>query len=1234
MAEPLRSNGEQENKPDADVISDPGAADSDDVDTQQAVERFIELHGAGKATDPMTFAEGYRQELRSAILSQCREFLMFDGLLGKQEWQEPAAKPEDGRAFGDFLIQEELGRGGMGVVYLAKQKSLDRRVALKVMASGLTLSKRHVERFRREAMATAQLRHPAIVPVHSFVEVDGAFALAMDYVAGRNLADMLDDLRLANREGEGVAVGTLGIATEKGYVAECAMLVAQVASALATAHHNQVVHRDLKPRNLMIDERRQVRLLDFGLAKSLDATRESISMSGEITGTAHYMSPEQTLAKRVEVDHRADIWSLGVILYELLTLRRPFDGKNLQQIVYEICFKEPTPLQRHNQKVPRDLVTICQKALEKDPGKRYQTAADFEADLQRFLRWEPVHAKPASPWTRAAKFVRRHRTETAIALTLLIATTAVLGFVWARSTMDANSANSLLQRAEARASTGDYQQAITLTNQALTLRNDAVTRERLGRYHAENKRIENEAYLKVAQSKQLLEHDREGAMLLALRAEQQLSNALTRSAVLDALGSGWAKRTLSLPDNERVLRASWSPSGNRVVVGGARGTLCIFDREADGAQPIELLGHEASLPIAGAAFASEDRLVSLSPDQTLRLWNARAGAQPRTLQLGNPAAALRTSQDGGRALFFSYKSLREVYAQIWDTQTGTRLGEPVLHDSYIFATELSGDGSIAATCCGAHSVVRLWNATTGETIANIDEHGGPEPVRVLAFSPDSTLFATGTRHGAVRIYNAQNGALLGEVRHTNAVNCIAFDPSNTRMLTGSLDLTAQLWEFDRSGSGDDQAITIRPASIFTGHRGPVEHVGFDSEGELALTATGKPGATIQIFDVEPGQRVGNQSIHRYEVGAAIESARFAPNSRHVLAVANRRALVLDFRSARGIVSLKQTGKVPAVSFTQDGNDLVTAGDDERVRRWHARDGRQIWATKRLGSPIRTLDVAPNDERVAYSDVDGVVHVLSMHDGAGQFKLQGHGESVPVVRFLQDGTRLLTAGASAGDPTQGTVLLWNLAQRSTTAKLTLPHPVVSADVSADGSLLATVEADQHHARLWSLPDLKDRGAIAQHEGPVHHAQFAPGGTNLLTASADRTVRIHDLTDQLLTQFSVESPVVCATFSPDSSTVLTCSIEANGTAQLWRVADGTELLHFEGHRGTLMWGTFSSNGDWVATSAKDGSTCIWPTDPVGVAARLPLRSEAKAALDHSTSSKSDRSHSTGSHSSKPR
>ena len=272
-------------EPERDVAAaTPAPEPSQRTSVQQAVEQFVELHSCGEAPDLTAFAARFPTDLQPQILAQCREFLAFDGLLGHQPWHDGApttkatASPGEGRAFGDFIIQEELGRGGMGVVYLANQKSLNRRVALKVMASGLTLSKRHVERFRREAAAAAQLRHPAIVAVHSLTEVDGTFALAMDYVAGRNLADILDDLRLANGDEPTTVDGTLGLAKEKGYVAECAMLVAELASGLAAAHQAGVVHRDLKPRNLMLDDRRQVRLLDFGLAKSLG--EGSISMSG------------------------------------------------------------------------------------------------------------------------------------------------------------------------------------------------------------------------------------------------------------------------------------------------------------------------------------------------------------------------------------------------------------------------------------------------------------------------------------------------------------------------------------------------------------------------------------------------------------------------------------------------------------------------------------------------------------------------------------------------------------------------------------------------------------------------------------------------------------------------------------------------------------------------------------------------------------------------------------------
>ena len=1142
---------------------------------------------------------------------------MFDGLLGHQEWQEPAAKPEDGRAFGDFLIEEELGRGGMGVVYLATQKSLNRRVALKVMASGLTLSKRHVERFRREAMANANLRHRAIVPVHSLIEVDGTFALAMDFVAGRNLADMLDDLRLANREGEGVTVGTLGIAPEKGYVAECAMLVAEIASALAVAHQHQVVHRDLKPRNLMIDDRRQVRLLDFGLAKSLDATRESLSMSGEITGTAHYMSPEQTLAKRVEIDHRADIWSLGVILYEILTLRRPFDGKNLQQIVYEICFKEPIALQHRNAKVPRDLVTICNKALEKDPGKRYQTAAELEADLQRFLRWEPVHAKPASAWTRATKFVRRHRTESAVAALALVAATVVIAIVWTRNAIDAQQAEQLLQRAETRAEAGDFTTAITLCNQALGLRNDAATRERLGRYHAENKRIDTEAAMKVAKSQQLLDHDREGALMLALSAATQLPSAMTRSAVLATLGSGWAVR--SLPTAKRAIDGAWSRSGEQLVVGGYDGSLQFFRSDAD-ENPIALVGHADGSPIAGVAFADHNRVVSVGIDRTMRLWQPTRNAMPQTIALPGQALTLNVSKNGERALVTTYVasdgsggiSLAKgpFLAQVWNTADGSAIAPPLPHDDIIRAAALSPDGLIAATYCG--NVARLFHTDDGQTIAECraPERTGQDATPQLEFSADNALCAIGTADGAVRLYATKDGALLDTVRHSQPITSIAFDPSSQRLLTGSRDETARLWQIHRRATAGQQTkLELREIATLKDHNNPVTKVAFDPTGQLAATADG----TIRIFDVGLDRPATGAPIHSYEVGHSIDRIVFSPDGRRILGIAGDRTLVWDFSTANGVVTLRQPGKVPALAFSNDGNRIATAGDDQRLRLWQTRDGRQAWTSERLGDPLLAVAIDAADHTLACSDVGGRVHIVSMHDGKQLFHLHGHAGKVPFVRFYHDGASLLTAGAQQQNPEAGCITVWQLAERSAKQVLDRPLPITAADKNRAGTLLVTVEGRESIARLWSLPDLQPRGQIGDHDAAIRQVQFAPDGNSILTASEDRCARIFRVTGERLSNLQVGKQVRSASFSSDGQLVLTCSAGSNGAAQLWRVADSTEVLHFDGHRDAVLCGTFHPTGNWAATAANDGDTCIWPTDPIAVAARLPLRHDASTATN---------------------
>jgi serine/threonine protein kinase/WD40 repeat protein len=1196
------------NKPEPHEIGDAPITDtphnSHTSALQQAVETFVKQHAEGETIDPITFAAGYPEVMRSEVVLQCREFLTFDGLLGHQTWRGPKQEPEDGRVFGDFLIQEELGRGGMGIVYLAKQRSLNRRVALKVMASGLTLSRRYVERFRREAMATAQLHHRAIVPVHSLTEVNGTFALSMDYIAGRNLADILDDLRLANSEDGVVDVGTLGIASDKGYVAECAMLVAEVASALAVAHQNQVVHRDLKPRNLMIDERRQIRLLDFGLAKSSDATRESLSMSGELTGTWHYMSPEQTLAKRAKVDHRADIWALGVILYELLTLNRPFDGKDQHEIVYEICFKEPVGLQRRNAKVPRDLVTICQKALEKDAAKRYQSASEFEQDLQRFLRWEPIQAKPASPWTRATKFIRRHRRESNLVAAALAISAVVIAYVWVNDAQDQAAVVALLERAEAHALEGDYALAIARTNEALVIRNDDSARERLERYHDDSKRVANEAAWKATRSQQLLEHDREGALRLALEAEDQMSTAVTRSAVLDALGKGWLVRTL--PTTKRTLAGNWSPSGEHIAIAGYNGSLQFFRSGMD-ENPITLTGHNTKYPITGVAFAGEKRVISVGIDQTMRLWQPEQSNPPLTVQLAGQASTLDVSSDGLRALIATHISNTEAsrrltkgpyLAQVWSTVDGSPIAKPMDHKGMILGAAISADGMTVATVTSNY-IPRLWRVADSTLIAecrgnNTRAVAAPK----IAFAPDNSLCAIGHHDGSLQVYATQDGTLLATASHSKAITSIVFDNESQRILTGSRDETARLWQIKRNESSEQEQISIHEIGILLGHSGAVNQVAFGPHGQLAATAD----SAISIFDVGTDRAPGGRHIYRYEVGRPVEQITFADDGRRILGLAGTRSLVWDFSTARGVVTLRQPGIVPAFAFLDNDRRIVTAGDDERLRMWHTRDGRQAWISDPCGMPLLALDIDPQDRLIACSDVSGHVHVMLASNGKQQFTLDGHKGKVPVVRFCGE-AQLLTAGANPQTPETGRAIIWDLANQKPRRTLDRAQPIRSADINHDGTMLITVEGEERFARLWSLPDLKEQRQIGDHTDICRQATFSPDGKRVLTASNDQTARIYRLDGKQVGVISTNAKVKCAQFSSDARFILTCKDSLSGAAQLWRVTDGTEVVHFDGHRDKLSWGTFNTAGTWAATAARDGTTCIWPTDPIAVAKRLP-------------------------------
>jgi tetratricopeptide (TPR) repeat protein len=330
-----------------------------------------------------------------------------------------------GRTLGDFRLLREVGRGGMAVVYEAEQVSLSRRVALKVLPFAGMLDPRQLQRFRNEATAAASLRHPHIVPVHGVGCEAGVHYFAMQYVEGQSLAVAIRDLR-DGAEGGGprTPISTHRTHKEAAFVRRAAELARQAADALDHAHRSGVVHRDVKPANLLVDVEGDLWVTDFGLATSM--TDASLTATGELVGTVRYMSPEQALAKGLPVDHRTDVYSLGATLYELLTLEPAFPGDDLHAVLRDVASREPVALRRWNPVVPADLETVVRKAMSKDPAGRYATARDFADDLGRFLDGRPVKAQRPSVVARASAWGRRHRGLVAAAAVALVAAVGVL----------------------------------------------------------------------------------------------------------------------------------------------------------------------------------------------------------------------------------------------------------------------------------------------------------------------------------------------------------------------------------------------------------------------------------------------------------------------------------------------------------------------------------------------------------------------------------------------------------------------------------------------------------------------------------------------------------------------------------------------------------------------------------------------------------------------------------------
>ncbi len=381
---------------------------------------------------------------------------------------------DEPRRFGSYVLLKELGRGAQGVVFLAEHPNLQRKLALKMLTGAGAQSQVVRDRFRREAELTSKFEHPGICGVHDFGEVDGLPYIAMQYVRGTSLAALVEKARLGSGDGANASAkgsDTVSIVGggSKGGLEDVLRLVERAARALHVAHEAGLVHRDVKPANIMVTPEGHPVLLDFGLARDLEGDGQVLTQSGQILGTPAYLAPEQIVASRGTVDRRTDVYALGVTLFECLTLRRPFESTTWDQLFNEILNGASRSPRKLNPRIPQDLSTVVEVAMDRDPARRYATAEAMAEDLRRVRSFEPIQAKAVGPIIRLLKWSRRSPGRAASAAAAVLFVLAGVGFVVVRAIQRGNDLRHHLRIAEEAVAAADWFRARIAVDKAQEL---------------------------------------------------------------------------------------------------------------------------------------------------------------------------------------------------------------------------------------------------------------------------------------------------------------------------------------------------------------------------------------------------------------------------------------------------------------------------------------------------------------------------------------------------------------------------------------------------------------------------------------------------------------------------------------------------------------------------------------------------------------------------------------------